>query len=267
MVCFIFQLVEEYGCGVKVMMVDGLFECFLVDVIFGVYNMLGMCVGMFVMCVGGIMVSEDNFVIWIDGCGMYVVCLYMGIDLIVIGLQIVFVLQMIVLCNFDLGQQVVILCMEFIIDGLCNVLLLIVMIKGDMCSYLCDVQVLLEMWMCEISEGICCMYGVICMFEYMYEFVLMVNLLEWVDMVVQVVVYVVGVDVVYVDVQLMMILEDFGVFLQVVLGNFVFIGNGEVVGQGGVLLYNVIYDFNDVILLVGVWYFVEVVWWVLKVVQ
>lgn len=32
------------------------------------------------------------------------------------------------------------------------------------------------------------------------------------------------------------------------------------------LLYNVIYDFNDVILLVGVWYFVEVVWWVLKVV-
>lgn len=29
--------------------------------------------------------------------------------------------------------------MEFIIDGLCNVLLLIVMIKGDMCSYLCDV--------------------------------------------------------------------------------------------------------------------------------
>ncbi|MDR5667934.1 amidohydrolase, partial [Burkholderia cenocepacia] len=52
--------------------------------------------------------------------------------------------------------------------------------------------------------------------------------------------------------------EDFGAFLQAVPGNFVFIGNGEAAGQGGVPLHNATYDFNDAILPVGARYFAEV---------
>ncbi|MCA3841481.1 MAG: amidohydrolase, partial [Burkholderia sp.] len=46
--------------------------------------------------------------------------------------------------------------------------------------------------------------------------------------------------------------------LQAVPGNFVFIGNGEAAGQGGVPLHNTTYDFNDEILPVGARYFAEV---------
>lgn len=56
----------------------------------------------------------------------------------------------------------------------------------------------------------------------------------------------------------MMISEDFGAFLQAVPGNFVFIGNGEAGGLGGVPLHNATYDFNDAILPVGARYFAEV---------
>ena len=46
--------------------------------------------------------------------------------------------------------------------------------------------------------------------------------------------------------------------MQAVPGNFVFIGNGEAAGHGGVPLHNATYDFNDEILSVGARYFAEV---------
>jgi metal-dependent amidase/aminoacylase/carboxypeptidase family protein len=59
------------------------------------------------------------------------------------------------------------------------------------------------------------------------------------------------------NVQPMMISEDFGAFLQVVPGNFIFIGNGDSAEKGGVPLHNATYDFNDDILLTGARYFAE----------
>ena len=79
-----------------------------------------------------------------------------------------------------------------------------------------------------------------------------------VDTAVQAVAQVAGADAVNADVQPMMISEDFGAFLQAVPGNFVFIGNGETAGPGGVPLHNAGYDFNDEILPVGARYFAEV---------
>lgn len=48
-VYFIFQLDEENGNGVIVMIVDGLFDCFFLVEIYGFYNMSGMVFGYFVM--------------------------------------------------------------------------------------------------------------------------------------------------------------------------------------------------------------------------
>lgn len=55
-----------------------------------------------------------------------------------------------------------------------------------------------------------------------------------------------------------MISEDFGAFLQVVPGAFMFIGNGEAGSPGGVPLHNAAYDFNDAVLPVGARYFAEI---------
>ncbi|WP_321871787.1 M20 aminoacylase family protein [Burkholderia ubonensis] len=255
---FIFQPAEEHGRGAKAMMADGLFERFPVDAIFGAHNMPGMRAGTFATRAGGIMASEDNFVIRINGRGTHAARPHMGVDPIVIASQVVLALQTIVSRNLDPGQQAVISCTEFITDGLRNVIPSTVTIKGDTRSYSRDVQALLETRMREISEGICRTHGADCTFEYTHEFAPTVNSPEYVELAVRAATNVAGAEGVDPDVQPMMISEDFGAFLQSVPGNFIFIGNGDAAGNGGVPLHNATYDFNDEILSIGARYFAEI---------
>ncbi|KVZ13657.1 M20 aminoacylase family protein [Burkholderia stagnalis] len=255
---FIFQPAEEHGRGAKAMMADGLFERFPVDAIFGAHNMPGMRAGTFATRAGGIMASEDNFVIRINGRGTHAARPQMGVDPIVIASQVVLALQTIVSRNLDPGLQAVISCTEFITDGLRNVIPSTVTIKGDTRSYARDVQALLETRMREISEGICRAHGADCTFEYTHEFAPTVNSPEYVDLAVRAAANVAGAESVDPSVQPMMISEDFGAFLQAVPGNFIFIGNGEASAPGGVPLHNATYDFNDEILSTGARYFAEI---------
>ncbi|WP_027819079.1 M20 aminoacylase family protein [Paraburkholderia bannensis] len=255
---FIFQPAEEHGRGAKAMMADGLFERFPVDAIFGAHNMPGMRAGTFATRSGGIMASEDNFVIHIKARGTHAARPHMGIDPIVIASQIVLALQTIVSRNLDPGLQAVISCTEFITDGIRNVIPSNVTIKGDTRSYSKDVQALLETRMREISEGICRTHGAQCHFEYTHEFAPTVNSPEYVDLAVTAARNVAGENSIDANVQPMMISEDFGAFLQAVPGNFIFIGNGETNARGGVPLHNAGYDFNDEILETGARYFAEI---------
>jgi amidohydrolase len=254
---FIFQPAEEHGRGAKAMMKDGLFERFPVDAIFGAHNMPGMPAGSFSTRAGGIMASEDNFVIRIKAKGTHAARPHMGIDPIVIASQIVLGLQTIVSRNLDPSMSAVISCTEFITDGLRNVIPSNVVIKGDTRSYSKDVQRLLEVRMREVSEGICRTHGAECEFEYTHEFAPTVNSPECVDVAVQAARNIVGDAAVEANVQPMMISEDFGAFLQAVPGNFIFIGNGDAGGQGATPLHNASYDFNDDILETGARYFAE----------
>ncbi|WP_321801729.1 M20 aminoacylase family protein [Caballeronia sp. J97] len=255
---FVFQPAEEHGRGAKAMMADGLFERFPVDAIFGAHNMPGMRAGTFATRAGGIMASEDNFAIHVKGRGTHAARPHMGIDPIVVASQIVVALQTIVSRNLDPGAQAVISCTEFITDGLRNVIPSNVVIKGDTRSYSREVQTLLASRMKEVSEGICRANGADCAFEYTHEFAPTINSPGYVDLAVRAATNIAGAHDVDADVQPMMISEDFGAFLQVVPGNFVFIGNGESAEEGGVPLHNACYDFNDEILQTGARYFAEI---------
>jgi amidohydrolase len=255
---FVFQPAEEHGRGAKAMMSDGLFERFPVDALFGAHNMPGMRAGTFATRAGGIMASEDNFVIHVRARGTHAARPHMGIDPIVIGSQIVLALQTVVSRNLDPGAQAVISCTEFITDGIRNVIPSNVIIKGDTRSYSREVQTLLETRMREISEGICRMHGAQCEFEYTHEFAPTINSAEYVELAVNAARNIAGADAVDANVQPMMISEDFGAFLQAVPGNFIFIGNGDTPGHGGTPLHNASYDFNDDILHAGARYFAEI---------
>ncbi|MFM0224381.1 M20 aminoacylase family protein [Paraburkholderia dipogonis] len=255
---FIFQPAEEHGRGAKAMMSDGLFERFPVDAIFGAHNMPGQRAGTFATRAGGIMASEDNFVIHIKARGTHAARPHMGVDPIVIASQIVLALQTIVSRNLDPGLQAVISCTEFITDGIRNVIPSNVTIKGDTRSYAPEVQQMLATRMREISEGICHAHGAECSFEYTHEFAPTVNSADYAELAVSAARNIVGAENVEANVQPMMISEDFGAFLQVVPGNFAFIGNGDTGKTGGVPLHNATYDFNDDILLTGARYFAEI---------
>ncbi|WP_198082876.1 M20 aminoacylase family protein [Variovorax sp. E3] len=256
---FIFQPAEEHGRGAKAMMDDGLFERFPVDEIYGLHNMPGMRAGTIATRVGGVMASEDNFVIHVKGRGTHAARPHMGIDPIVIGAQIVLALQTVVSRSLDPGAQAVVSCTEFITDGIRNAIPSNVVIKGDTRSYDPAVQRMLATRMREISEGVCRMNGADCDFSYTHEFAPTVNWAECVPVAVAAATAVVGAQNVDADVTPLMASEDFGAFLQKVPGAFVFLGNGADGEPGGTPLHNSSYDFNDEVLATGARYFAEIV--------
>lgn len=259
-VCFVFQPAEEPGYGAGAMMADGLLERFGIQEIYGLHNMPGMKAGTISTRAGGIMASEDNFVIKIKGQGSHAARPHMSKDPLVIAAEIILALQTIVSRNVDPNVPAVISCTELHTDGIRNAIPTHVEIKGDTRSYSPDVQALLEERMRTISESLCAMHSAQCEFSYTHEFAPTVNWEECVAVAVNAAKNVVGEENVDGNVQQMMISEDFGAFLQKIPGCFVFLGNGDDSDvKGNIPLHNACYDFNDDILLTGVKYFAEVV--------
>ena len=256
---FIFQPAEEHGRGAAAMLADGLLERFPMDEIYGAHNIPGMPAGHFGTRVGGLMASEDNFVIRITGRGGHAARPQMAVDPLVIGAEIVLALQTVVARSVDPRHPAVLSCTEFITDGIRNAIPGEVLIRGDTRSYVPEVQALLERRIRELCEGICHAHGARCLVEYTHEFAPTVNWASCVPVAVRAAQAVVGPERVDADTPPLMISEDFGRFLQHLPGAFVFIGNGEGEGDGGVPLHNARYDFNDRIVPIGARYFAELV--------
>ena len=241
------------------MLADGLLQRFPMDEIYGAHNMPGMPAGHFATRAGGIMASEDNFVIRITGRGGHAARPHMVVDPLVIGAEIVLALQTIVARSVDPRHSAVVSCTEFTTDGIRNAIPSEVVIKGDTRSYSPDVQALLESRMRELCEGICRAHGATCVVEYTHEFAPTVNWPQCVPVAVRAAQAVAGTDRVDADTPPIMASEDFGCFLQHIPGAFVFIGNGAGDEPGAVPLHNARYDFNDGIVPVGARWFAELV--------
>jgi hippurate hydrolase len=254
---FIFQPAEEHGRGARAMIDDGLFERFPVDEIYGAHNIPGLPLGHVATRVGGIMASEDNFVIRIAGRGGHAARPHLTADPLVAAAEIVLALQTIVARAVDPADAAVVSCTELHTDGIRNAIPSNVVIRGDTRSYTPAVQALLERRLREVCAGVALAHGVQCEVEYTHEFVPTVNSPQCVPVAVRAAVAVVGAQNVDGDVAPMMISEDFGAFLQVVPGAFVFLGNGATGTPGGVPLHNAAYDFNDALLPIGARWFAE----------
>ncbi len=159
---FIFQPAEEHGRGASAMIQDGLFERFPVDEIYGAHNIPGMPAGHIATRAGGIMASEDNFAIRIQGRGGHAARPHMAIDPLVVAAQIILALQTIVGRSVDPADSAVVSCTEIHSDGIRNAIPTHVEIKGDTRSYSPQVQALLERRMRDICNGIALAHGASC---------------------------------------------------------------------------------------------------------
>ena len=251
---FVFQPAEEHGRGAKAMIADGFFERFPMDAIYGLHNMPGLPAGCFATRPGGILASEDNFVIRIQGRGAHAARPHMGVDPIVAGAEIVLALQTIVARKLDPTDQAVVSITEFITDGLRNALPGNVTLKGDTRSYLPAVQALIEQRMAAIAAGVCSAHGATHEFEYTHEFEPTINSPDHVEIAVAAARQVAGADHVDGNCAPVLASEDFGAFLAKVPGNFMFIGAGLAGEKYGTPLHNPRYDFNDGILRLGARY-------------
>jgi len=257
-VYFVFQPAEEHGRGAKAMIADGLFTRFPMDEIYGVHNMPGIPAGRFATRPGGMMASEDNFVIRIQGKGAHAARPHMGIDPIVVASEIVLALQTVVARSVDPTEQAVVSVTEFITDGTRNVIPGTVVLKGDTRSYTQAVQGLLQERMAAIVSGICAAHGASAGFEYSFEFEPTFNTPRCVATAVRAAEAVAGKGNVDDACPPVLASEDFGAFLLVVPGNYMFIGSGVPGEPGGIPLHSPHFDFNDRLLLPGARYFATI---------
>jgi amidohydrolase len=257
---FIFQPAEEPGKGAKAMMEDKLFERFPVDEIYGLHNTPQFQAGSILTKVGGIMASEDNFVIRIKGKGMHASAPHLGIDPLVIAAEIILALQTIVSRSINPTDTAVVSCTEIHTDGVRNAVPTNVEIKGDTRSFTPEVQQIIESRMRKICESICDSYGAECQFEYTHEFTPTVNWQECTEVAVQAARNIVGEEKVNANCVPLMGSEDFGAFLQKIPGCYVFLGSANSEEKEEIIpLHNSLYDYNDTILKTGAEFFAEIV--------
>lgn len=254
----VFQPAEEHGRGAAAMLADGLLDRFPLDEVYGLHNMPGLLTGAIATRVGGIMASEDDFEIRITGRGGHAARPHLTVDPLVVGAEIVLALQTVVARSVDPAELAVLSCTELVTDGIRNALPTHVTIRGDARSYTDEVQALLERRLREIAAGVCAAHGATCEVDYRHEFAPTVNHAGCVDVAVAAARAVVGPERVDADTPPVLASEDFGAFLRVVPGAFVFVGNGVAGTPGGVPLHNARYDTDDAILGVGARWLAEV---------
>ncbi|MGI3168452.1 M20 aminoacylase family protein [Pseudooceanicola sp. C21-150M6] len=256
---FIFQPAEEHGKGAYAMMEDGLFDRFPVEAVYGLHNMPWLEAGRIALNPGPIMGAEDNFVIRVRGQGGHAAMPHKTKDAMVIAASIVCELQTIVARNIDPLQGGVVSCTEFLTDGAVNVIPTEVTIKGDTRSFLPEVSELIEDRMHRIARGLSEAHGAELEFSYARVFPSTVNTATEAGVAATAAVKAIGAQNVDANCPPMMASEDFGAMLRRRPGCYAFIGNRGADGQGGVMLHNASYDFNDAIIPDGVAYWVSLV--------
>ena len=256
-VYFIFQPGEETGRGAQAMLDDGLLEKFPIDEIYGFHNMPQIPEGKVATRPGGIMASEDNFVITIKGVGGHAAQPHKGKDPLVIAAEVILGIQTIVSRSIDPACSSVISLTEITSDGVHNVIPSTVTIKGDTRSLDPVSQKTVETRMRDICEGVCRMNGAECDFEFTYEFIPTVNHKEYVPYVAEAAAKVVGPENVDSSCVAPLTSEDFGRFVREIPGCFFFIGTGR--SDDDPALHNSSYDFDDNILEIGKDIFVQLV--------
>jgi len=255
----IFQPAEEPGKGAPAMIEDGLFARFPIDEIYGLHNTPFLPKGSIHTRTGGILASEDNFVIKIKGQGSHASTPHVGIDPLVTAAQVILGLQTIASRSVNPLQQVVVSCTELHTDGVHNAIPSNVEILGDTRSFSTEVQEQIETRMRSIVEGICQANGAGFEFEYTHEFAPTINWEKCVNVVAKAAKNVVGEDKVNTNCEPWMGSEDFGTYLKHVPGCFLFIGGESEDASKNAPLHNSLYDYNDEVLITGAEFFAELI--------
>jgi amidohydrolase len=254
---FIFQPAEENEGGGRVMVEQGLFDKFPVEAVYGMHNKPGLAVGRFGIRPGPMMAAYDRFEIVIKGKGTHGAMPHLGIDPIVIAANLVNALQSIASRATDPVEAVVVTVTQIHAGDTWNVIPDDVILRGTTRAFRPEIHKSLEPSIRRIAEGVCAAFGASMTMRYDYGYPPLVNEEGHTDTAAQIASEIVGSDNVTRSVDPTMGAEDFAFMLQAKPGAYIFIGNGS--GEGGCLLHNARYDFNDELLPLGASYWARLV--------
>ncbi len=249
---FIFQPAEEAAGGAKRMLDDGLFSRFPVDAVFGMHNWPGLAAGQFAARAGPMMASLDTFDIRVAGHGAHGAAPQDGVDPVAAAAQVVTAVQTIVSRNVDPLQSAVISITRIHGGDADNVIPPEVRLGGGIRSFDPAVRQLLCRRLAEVVQGVCASLGASSTVSFTAGYPAVINAAESTTLALETAAAIVGEANVNNATDPVMVSEDFAYLLEATTGSFVFIGNGA--GEGGCMIHNPGYDFNDGILTLGATY-------------
>jgi hippurate hydrolase len=254
---FIFQPAEENEGGGRAMVEDGLFARFPCDAVYGLHNWPGMPTGEFAVMPGPMMASFDIFEIVVTGRGSHAAMPHMGIDPIVAASALVQALQTIPSRTVSPVDAAVVSVTQFHAGDTWNVIPNEVTLRGTTRAFRTDVQDAIEAGIRRIAAGIDAAHGTASTLRYERRYPPTVNTPAEAERAARAMRALVGEPNVHTALPPTMGAEDFAFMLQARPGAYAWIGNGP--GEGGCVLHNPRYDFNDAILPLGAAYWVTLV--------
>ena len=251
---FVFQPAEENEAGGRVMVEEGLFEKFPVEMVFGMHNWPGLPIGKFAVRAGPLLASSDIFEITVEGKGSHGAMPHTGVDPVVVAAQITLGLQTIRSRATHPLDGAVVSVTQVHGGDTWNVIPDEVVLRGTTRSFKPEVQDLIEDGIRRIAEGVAASQGAKVRIRYERRYPPTVNTEKETEIAAGAASEVAGAANVIRDYTPSMGAEDFAFMLQAKPGCYVLIGNGETAS-----LHNPHYDFNDEVLSLGASYWARLV--------
>jgi amidohydrolase len=264
---FIFQPAEEGGGGGRVMVEEGIFEKFPCEAVYGMHNWPGMAEGQFAVHDTAVMAANETLKISIKGKGGHAAMPDQCVDPVVIGAQIITALQTVVSRNVAPLDSAVVSITMLDAGFVSNVIPNDMNLTGSLRYFSTDVGNEVKAKIKKIVEGISHSMGATATFSSTPNYPATVNTPKHAELCANAAAEVVGSSNVLRNEKPSMGSEDFSFLLNASEGAYIWIGNGLVPEdgpEGGCMLHNTEYDFNDEILPLGSSYWVQLVQGILK---
>jgi hippurate hydrolase len=252
----VFQPAEEGLAGARKMLEDGFLELFPCDAMFGMHNAPGVPEGKFALVPGYAMASGDTCIIKVKGVGGHGAMPQSAVDPVVAGAAIVMALQSIVSRNVPPLQTAIITVGAFLAGDAPNVIPGTAELRLTVRAMRPDIRDLLEKRINEIAQAQASVFGATAEVNYIRRYPVLNNDPVQTDFCKSVIRDWLGEDGLIANAEPVTASEDFAFFLEKVPGCYVNIGNG-VGSQGGCMVHNSGYDFNDRVLSTGASYWVR----------
>jgi hippurate hydrolase len=249
----IFQPAEEGLGGAARMIEEGLFQRFPCDAVFALHNAPGVGVGMFALRAGAMAASSDSVTVTLRGKGGHGAMPHLAQDPVVAAASIVMALQTIVSRNIGANETAVVTVGSIAAGKAHNVIPDSAVLKLTIRTLNPEVQKLIEQRLRQLVQGQAESYGVGAEIDYKPVSRVVVNAEKETAFARKVLQDMVGPQRVIPMPEGLMGSEDFSWMLEQVPGCYVLLGNGTG-QQGGCMIHNPGYDFNDAALSYGASY-------------
>lgn len=256
-VLFIFQPAEEMGGGGNAMIKDGLLDRFPMEQVFALHNWPGIEVGRIHLREGAIMAGADTFEITIAGRGGHAAMPHQAVDVVVAGSALVQALQSLVARNTDPQEAAVVSVTCFNAGRATNVLPDSAVLAGTVRMFRPELKAALAEGIRRICAGIEATFGVSVTLDYRDGYPPTINADGPTAICRQVAAEIFGDANVLGNMPASMGSEDFAFLANAVPACYAWLGNGP--AQGGCMLHNPNYDFNDDIIPHGMRYWLHLV--------